>query len=441
MERRAGLGVGAGAALCVGAVLGPGALTLASVAAAAAGPASLLAWAALIALALPTALTLAALAARHPGAGGVADFAERAFGPTAGVAVGWWFTCAVLLGVPAAALIGGAYTATALGAGPGTARTAALAALAAAYAANGAGVRVSAKAQLLLVGALVALLGASLLLTAPQVRRGAFTPFLPHGWPSVGTAAGLLFFAFAGWEAVTHLSGEFTRPRHALPRAVLLAWTVVAVLQFGLAAVTVGALGERAGSTVTPLLSLLRERLGDGARPVVVVVALLFTFGAANAYLTSGTALGTELAQRSAFPRPLAAHPRRTLTTLTAGCATVVLAATSGLTGLAALLRATSACLAAVTLVGLLAAAVLLPARLPRAGALGSAAATAAVLLCCGRHLLLPAALAAAALLLRRPRRTGRPGPARPAGPRARTVATTGGPPRTAPGRRAAPPE
>ena len=60
------LTVAQGAALSVGAVLGTGVITLPALAAAVAGPASLLAWAALVLLSVPLASTFAALGARTP---------------------------------------------------------------------------------------------------------------------------------------------------------------------------------------------------------------------------------------------------------------------------------------------------------------------------------------------------------------------------------------
>ena len=67
-------------ALYVGAVLGPGVLIVPALAAEAAGPASVLAWAALLALSAPLAMTFAALGVRYPEAGGTAAYARAAFG-------------------------------------------------------------------------------------------------------------------------------------------------------------------------------------------------------------------------------------------------------------------------------------------------------------------------------------------------------------------------
>lgn len=116
-----------GAALSIGAVLGTGVIALPALAAQAAGPASLLAWAGLVAVSVPLATTFAALGARYPDAGGVATYARIAFGRGGGRAggagryaaaiVGWSFYFAVPLGAPAAALFAGAYVASALGGG------------------------------------------------------------------------------------------------------------------------------------------------------------------------------------------------------------------------------------------------------------------------------------------------------------------------------------
>ncbi|MDW6063751.1 hypothetical protein SAZ11_44525 [Streptomyces sp. FXJ1.4098] len=102
------------------------------------------------------------------------------------------------VGVVAGAWIGGQYTAAAAGLGDtGTAAVAGLV-LAAAFAANLGGLHLSSRVQLLLVGLLAALLLAAVLAAVPHLRAAHFTPFMPGGWSSVGSAAGVLFFAFVG---------------------------------------------------------------------------------------------------------------------------------------------------------------------------------------------------------------------------------------------------
>ena len=80
--------VAQGTALSVGAVLGTGVISMPAMAAAVAGPASLVAWLALIVLSAPLAWTFAALGARHPDGGGVSTYVRLAFGAGAAYSTG-----------------------------------------------------------------------------------------------------------------------------------------------------------------------------------------------------------------------------------------------------------------------------------------------------------------------------------------------------------------
>lgn len=155
-HQTADLGVLRGTALLLGGVLGPGVLVLPQPAAAAAGPASIAAWAVLPALSVPVARTFAALGSRHPDGGGTAAFTGLAFGDRASAVVGWWFSFCVPAGIVAGALIGGQYVAAALD--HDVAEPTACLLLGVAFAANAAGLRASGGLQVGLVGLLAALL-------------------------------------------------------------------------------------------------------------------------------------------------------------------------------------------------------------------------------------------------------------------------------------------
>src|SRR5690349_3476636 len=135
-------------ALYVGAVLGPGVLFLPALAARVAGPASIIAWVALLALSAPLAITFAALGVRQPEAGGTAAYVTRAFGRRAGTATGWWFLCGVAFGAPAVAFIGGNYVAELVGGGRDTSVLAAAAMIGGVVCVNARGLHTTAKAQL-----------------------------------------------------------------------------------------------------------------------------------------------------------------------------------------------------------------------------------------------------------------------------------------------------
>src|ERR1700761_4979501 len=144
------LSVMQGAALYVGAVLGTGVIALPALAAEAAGPASLLAWLALVALSVPLAATFAALGARYPDAGGVSTYVRNAFGPRVAAVIGWCFYFAVPAGAPAAGMFGGAYVASAFGGGEVTVVGTAAALMLIVPVANAFGVAVSGRLQLML---------------------------------------------------------------------------------------------------------------------------------------------------------------------------------------------------------------------------------------------------------------------------------------------------
>src|SRR6266487_1526423 len=94
-----------GAALYVGALIGPGLLLVPALAAQTAGAASIVAWVALIVLSAPLAITFAALGVRHPVAGGVAAYVREGIGADAAAVTGGWFLAAVVLGSPAVSVI------------------------------------------------------------------------------------------------------------------------------------------------------------------------------------------------------------------------------------------------------------------------------------------------------------------------------------------------
>src|SRR5439155_19285110 len=94
------LGVLRGAALYIGALIGPGLLLVPALAVQAAGAASIVAWAGLLVFSAPLAMTFAALGIRHPVAGGVAAYVREGLGEAAAAVTGGGFLAAVLVGAP-----------------------------------------------------------------------------------------------------------------------------------------------------------------------------------------------------------------------------------------------------------------------------------------------------------------------------------------------------
>ncbi|GAB2589867.1 amino acid permease [Paractinoplanes abujensis] len=316
MAQNSGLSTAQGTALCVGAVLGTGVISMPALAAEVAGPASLVAWLALIVLSAPLALTFAALGARHPDGGGVSTYVRLAFGPRVGAAIGWTFFFAVPLGAPAAVAFAGGYVADIIGGGRVTTLLTFLAVVSAVFAMNWYGVRVSGRVQLVLTGVLAVLLLITVLTALPHANWDNLTPFAPHGWSGVGSAAAVLVWGFAGWEAVSSLAASYRNPRRDVPRATAVAVVLVGLLYLAVAVTSVLVLGPALGASPAPLADLLAAGVGGPVRILTAIVAVLLTVGAVNAYLAGASQLGAALTRDGALPVWMGRTPRRALLTV-----------------------------------------------------------------------------------------------------------------------------
>lgn len=395
-----------GTALSVGAVLGTGVIALPALAADIAGPASLLAWLALVLLSVPLAAAFAALGARHADAGGVSTYARLAFGERAAAVAGWCFYFAIPPGATAAALFGGSYVSSALGGGTATTVTTAAGLMILVTAVNAAGVRLGGRLQVVLFALLLTLLAAAVLFSLPHADAAHLRPVAPHGWAAVGPAAAMLVFCFAGWEAVTHLAGEFRRPDRDLPRATAAAVVIVGVVYLAAAFAVVAVLGPGAGRSGAPLGDLMARGLGEGSRPLAAVAAVLLTFGTMNTYYAGAAKLGAALGRDGGLPRWFARGstvgetPRRSLLFVAAlTLLTLVAVGLSG-TGAEAAVMFSAASFAVVYAIGVAAAIRLLPPRSwGRRSAWSALAAVLALLVLSGLHLAWPFLVTCAALL------------------------------------------
>ncbi|WP_255368504.1 APC family permease [Agromyces sp. CF514] len=297
------LGLVQGTALYIASVLGTGILVLPGLAAAAAGPASIVAVAVVLVLSIPLAGTFAALASRYPDAGGVASYVRRALGDTAARMAGYWFYFGVCIGAPVLAVLGGEYVVAVLGIDRSAVPIIGFAVFVPPFIVNWFGVRVAGWVQFVLTGLLIAVVVGVVAVTFPAAEASNFTPFLPNGWGGVGVAISLFVWAFAGWEVGTHIAGEFRNPRKIIPLATGIAVVVVGAGYLALQFVTVAVLGDRAGDGQVPLLDLV-ETTAPGIGPVLVaIVAAIVTLGVMNAYLPAFGKLGAALGRDGDLPR------------------------------------------------------------------------------------------------------------------------------------------
>ncbi len=321
-------------ALYVGAVLGSGVFLIPGYAADAAGPASVLVWALMSLLALPMALTLGVLSSRYPDAGGVSAFVRRTYGPTAAAVTGWFFVTAVPIAAPVAALTAASYAQVVFGLSHGAMVALAAGILGLALLSNYLGVGFLGRSQMALSGAIVVALTAAVVVAAPHVDPNSFRPFAPHGLMGIGRAASLMFWCFIGWEAVTHLSEEFTDPRRDTVRAIKVAVVVVGILYTAVGLITVGTKSYGPGLSAGSLAAVVMRFAGPAGGVVIALMAIFICLGTINAYLGATSRLAYSLAREGAAPAPLARlHPLRRSPHVALGVLGVVLGVVVALEG------------------------------------------------------------------------------------------------------------
>lgn len=298
-------------ALYIGAVLGSGVLIVPGLAAEMAGPASLLAWGFMTLLILPLALSMGLLSARFPNAGGVSHFVTLAFGPKAGSLVGWFFLMSVPIGGPVAALTGAGYLTAAMGWGDEVRVVIAAGMLAIGLITNWIGMQLAGKIQIAVVIAIVAVLVFTFATALPRIESANFTPFVPHGWSSIGKAAAILFWCFIGWEAVSHLSEEFKEPQRAAVKGVTIAAIIVGILYFLSALATVGTQSYLQGGADSSLVRIISEPLGAWGGSIAGLTGLFICTATIIAYTGAASRVAFALSRQGYAPKFMGRLSRR----------------------------------------------------------------------------------------------------------------------------------
>ncbi|MEO8528037.1 MAG: amino acid permease [Pseudolysinimonas sp.] len=421
MQSQGRIGLPSASALYIAAVLGTGVLVLPGLAADAAGPASIIAVAAVLVLSIPLAGTFAALAGRFPDAGGVATFVRLALGPTAARMTAYWFFFGCGFGAPVVAVLGGEYLTSVLGLSHSWVPVLGISFFVITIGLAWIGLRVSGAVQLVLTALLVAVVLLVVVSALPVGQRSNFEPFLPHGWSGVGLAISLFVWAFAGWEAITHWASEFKNPRRTLPLATAIAVVVVGAAYLSLQFATVAVLGTGRPSSIVPLLDLVAITLPGYGPLIVGVIAAVVVIGVLNAYMPALGNLAASLGRDGHLPRWFAkgaeagAVPRRGLLLTAAVCLGYTALYFALGVDLKVFVLIHTSSMVAVYLVGMIAAVRLLD-RFTVGWwmAVVSVALTAGLVVLAGANLVIPAVLAVVAIavtIVKRVRQRAQPVP------------------------------
>jgi len=297
-------------ALGLGSMVGAGVFAVFAPAAAVAGGALFwgLGLAAFVAFA--NATSSAQLAAAYPTSGGTYVYGREELGPWWGFLAGWGFVIGKTASCAAMALTFAAY---AVPAGPWQRPVAALVVVALA-AVNYHGVtRTAGLTRVIVVavlGVLALVVATTLTASTPAawatVRLDAATPY------GVLQAAGLLFFAFAGYARIATLGEEVVDPARTIPRAIVLALGLAVAVYAAVGLGVVGVLGvDGLAATATPLASAVAVAGQPWLEPVVRAGGALASAGALLALIAGVGRTALAMAREGDLPATLAAvHPR-----------------------------------------------------------------------------------------------------------------------------------
>jgi len=123
----------------------------------------------------------------------------------------------------------------------------------------------------------------------------------------------LLVYAFTGFEMATIPAGEVRDPQRSLPRALLIAILVVAVLYIGIQVVCVGTLPGLAHSQ-KPLADAGSQFLGAAGGAIISAGAIISISGNLNILLLSGSRLPFAMAEQKQLPAAVGNIHRRFFT-------------------------------------------------------------------------------------------------------------------------------
>ncbi|MGV9723140.1 APC family permease [Nocardia beijingensis] len=300
------LGLADSVVIGLGAMVGAGIFAALAPAADAAGSWLLVALEVAAVVVYCNATSSARLAARYPVSGGTYVYGRERLGRLWGYLAGWGFVAGKTASCAAMALTVGSY------AWPEQAHAVAVGAVVAITAINYTGVQKSAFATRVLVGVVLAVLAAVIVIGLLGTHSAATA--LPDriGPRDVLTAAGLLFFAFAGYARIATLGEEVLEPQRTIPRAIMLALALALAVYALVAVATLSVLGSAGLAAATdPLARMVSVAGVPAAAPVVRIGAVLAAAGSLLALLLGVSRTVLAMARDRYLPGTLATvHPR-----------------------------------------------------------------------------------------------------------------------------------
>ncbi|MBE7098698.1 APC family permease [Bacillus cereus] len=298
-----------GTALYVGAVLGSGILILPGMTASVAEGNAIVSWLIMILLSIPLAFTFAFLSIEYPSAGGIATFAEKAFGKNIGAIIGWCFFIAGSVGQIVVSMTGGMYIVKVFALSPYFSYVIAFIILSISIVFNLYGLKMSGLFQVCIGLLTFFILLITIISSLPYIEiKNINVHISMQEINPILEASLLIFWSFFGWEAIASLAPEFKSPRK---RNIILstgfAIVIIGVLYIGIALSVIGTKSYHINAdNTTALVLVMKQALGDQFAWIIGFVAFIICLGTTNAFIASIGRLGYSLGKEEVAPCYLA---------------------------------------------------------------------------------------------------------------------------------------
>jgi len=181
------------------------------------------------------------------------------------------------------------------------------------------GIKQSADTNTLLVGIKAAVLVVFVVAGASYINRDNLTPFIPantgafgqFGWSGVLRGAGVMFFAYIGFDAVSTAAQEAKNPARDMPIGILSSLAICTVIYIAVAIVLLGIVPYQQLNVADPLAVGIDATGLRWLSPVIKIAALFGLFSTMLVNLLAQTRIFYSMSRDGLLPRVFATvHPK-----------------------------------------------------------------------------------------------------------------------------------
>jgi len=181
------------------------------------------------------------------------------------------------------------------------------------------GIKQSADTNTLLVGIKAAVLVVFVVAGASYINRDNLTPFIPantgafgqFGWSGVLRGAGVMFFAYIGFDAVSTAAQEAKNPSRDMPIGILSSLAICTVIYIAVAIVLLGIVPYQQLNVADPLAVGIDATGLRWLSPVIKIAALFGLFSTMLVNLLAQTRIFYSMSRDGLLPRVFATvHPK-----------------------------------------------------------------------------------------------------------------------------------